>query len=525
MPLILHIFRKDAQRMWKEIAVSLALLAWLTRMDSWRAGDAPDSTEGWLNLLLPLVWSYLVALCVLQDPVPGERQFWLTLPHSRATLPGAKILFIAAFIHLPYLLSTAVVVQARGFDPLHFIPRLMEKQLLLLLAVTLPSLALASVARNAMQFIILALSLAGAAILVVGNGNLEGFSYRRLTWQRMDDIRCGLVFLLLALVAVAVIWFQYRQRRTPVSRVAGCVGLLAAALAYLWLPSRSLAALESALSPAILSSPVRVRVLQPGEKKDPDIFSYQRGNAIGIAVPVEVSGASTHLEKSSLQMFSLELDGPGGLHLSPTQPGPGRKPPTFMAGTATSTVSGINRTPDFLILTMEPSLYARAARAPVNVSGYFLLEERRSTGLISVPNTARIRVPDLGLCAGSSGGGNLYREDMLRIACESPDALPLTSVTLTDTVTGRQWKSGLRTASTSVPYPSYAWLSPMQRGEAFFQLTSGDATQQGSQWLVPRQTLDHYRMEVEPQPVIGTAVVDFKLAGIDLRKFVVRHAR
>jgi hypothetical protein len=83
MPLILHIFRKDARRLWKEIAGTLALLGWLTQLDSWRGGYTPGVTEGWLNLLLPLAWGCLAALAVLQDPVPGERQFWLTLPCPR----------------------------------------------------------------------------------------------------------------------------------------------------------------------------------------------------------------------------------------------------------------------------------------------------------------------------------------------------------------------------------------------------------------------------------------------------------
>jgi hypothetical protein len=534
MPLILHIFRKDATHLWKEISVTWALLAWLTHADSWRAGDTPGSTEGWLNLLVPLVWSYLIALCVLQDPVPGERQFWLTLPHTRVTLVAAKGLFIAAFIHLPYLISTAVVVSARGFDPLHFLPRLLQKQLFLLVALTLPSLALASIARNAMQFIILAISLAGAAILVAGDGDPAAFSYSRIPWVHADEGRYVVTLLVLALGSIAVAWLQYRERRTLLSRITGFAGVLAAAALYLWMPLRSSASLEAALSPVHPGSPVSVRALPRGQKPDP-VGYYSAGNTVNLAIPIEidVNGTQHHFR---LARLALEINAPGGLHFRAGRVNPGRKPPSFVAGAVNSqprppwflaspgafggTRFPDTRLPDFLIMTMERSVYNRVARIPVTVTGQFLLEGYRRTAVTTVPNNARTIVPDLGMCGSSTSGGGLFREDMLVLSCESPEEIPLTSVALTDISTGLQWQGGLRTAVTNVPYPSNTWLSPMRRGEAFFQLNSGDVSRPGSQWQAPLAILGHYRFEVDPQPVVGLAAVDFEFRGIELSRFV-----
>ena len=66
MKMLLHTLRKDVRRLWPAALLSLVLLAMLTRADRWRFDTMIGSTEGWLNLVLPLAWACLIALSVLE---------------------------------------------------------------------------------------------------------------------------------------------------------------------------------------------------------------------------------------------------------------------------------------------------------------------------------------------------------------------------------------------------------------------------------------------------------------------------
>ena len=69
-------------------------LAALANSDGWRADWIPSSMEGWLNLLLPLVWACVAALAVQEEPLVGDRNFWTTRPYRWPSLLGAKLMFV-----------------------------------------------------------------------------------------------------------------------------------------------------------------------------------------------------------------------------------------------------------------------------------------------------------------------------------------------------------------------------------------------------------------------------------------------
>ena len=105
MRLTLHILEKDTRRLWWQIAVTFVLLAALARMDAERADFIPGPAEGWLTLLLLAAWGFLLALLVLEEPLVGDRQFWITRPYRWPALLAAKLVFAALFIHFPSLLA------------------------------------------------------------------------------------------------------------------------------------------------------------------------------------------------------------------------------------------------------------------------------------------------------------------------------------------------------------------------------------------------------------------------------------
>src|ERR1035438_3213039 len=148
MKLVLHTFRKDVRRLWPAALVSLVLLATLTRTDRWRSDTLVSSAEGWLNLVVPLAWACLIALAVLEEPLAGDRHFWLTRPHRWPALLAAKLIFALLFVHVPSLIADAYILAAHGFPPFESLPHLLWKQLAFAAFVTLPALALAAMIRS-----------------------------------------------------------------------------------------------------------------------------------------------------------------------------------------------------------------------------------------------------------------------------------------------------------------------------------------------------------------------------------------
>jgi len=514
MRLAVHIVLKDARHLWKEIVVTWVLLAWLTYLDSVRSGYQPDAAEGWLNILLPLAWCWLAGLCVLQDPVPGERQFWIALPLRHRSVIAAKALFVLAMIHLPYLVSNAVVLSARGFNPIEYLPRLLEKQLLVLIAITLPSLALASVVQNAMQFIVCAIAIFAAALVSdkTGTFSMAPFTFSARPW--MDETRLAIALSVLALASLVLLNLQYRSRRTLLSRYVGLAAIMVSGLVSVWLPLVFTAKLAAAWRPATQSYPLTIR-LKPGVSYSSAPFA---SGGVNIAIPVEPLSRAANL---SVELLALEIETPDGRRIK-ANPAPGNR-------AQRESIASFDRfsSPhaDFVALVMERGIYKEIGNLPVTVRGDLIAEFHREGMKANAPAETRVDVPTLGLCTSSNAFGSLIREGGIRLECESPREIPHTPVILIDSVTTREWKSGLGQASAFVSHPTNTLLSPLFRKEAYFQLTWRDTTRPGSQWQVPQEVASHYRMEIEPQPVTGRAVIPFELRDIRLNESLINHSK
>ncbi len=142
----------------------------LTINDRWRGDSVIGTTEGWLNLLLPLAWACLLAFAVLEEPLTGDRHLWLTRPYRWQTLLSAKLLFALAFVHLPSLLAAMYIVTARGFSLKESLPHLLAGQVTLAAAITLPAIAMAALVGTFTQFMTLLFAVAAAAIFVTSGG-------------------------------------------------------------------------------------------------------------------------------------------------------------------------------------------------------------------------------------------------------------------------------------------------------------------------------------------------------------------
>lgn len=510
MQIAIHILRKDARHLWREVALTLALLVWLTHLDSGRSGYLPGITEGWLNLLLPLAWGYLSAACVLQDPIPGERQFWLAIPCPRGQLLASKALFLAIFIHLPYLISNVVTMASRGFAPWQFVPRLAQQQLLLMFAITLPCLALATLVRNAMQFIVATVAILGLAVVFVGSAEPGAFSFQPAPFIRVDEVRQWMAMGLLAVFSVAVAVVQYRTRRSRISQLAGAAGLLAVAALVVWLPPEATSTVELALLPSALrATPVTLSV---ADRRWPFESNAFVRNGVAVAIPLSMTNAPSRQE-GRFQQLSFELIEPNGIHHKAEQVAPRSNGAPLLANIGD---------PDWEILTLERSLFQRLADVPVTLRGYLTVQRLVDRPPVSIPASGPVSVADRSHCFRGDVDGGLLRENGLRVVCESPAGLSDNMIRLTDTKTGHAWEHGLGMAMSFVTYPRSTWLSPVERKEAFYQLTAMDTTRPGSQWMVPNDIGTHSRLEVVPRALAGQSATSFELRGIRLRRYLMK---
>jgi len=283
MKLVLHTFKKDVRRLRPAVVVSLALLAMLASADRWRLDTMVGAAEGWLNLVLPLAWACLIALAVLEEPLAGDRHFWLTRPHRWPALLAAKFIFALLFVHLPSLIADAYILAAHGFSPFMALPQLLWKQLALAAFLTLPAMAVSALIRSFTQFMMWVFALAGATVFTYVNAT----SRHPYTTVRPDDfLRVDLAAFLLATGAIAILWFQYRRRRAFIGRAVGIATVvLAGALAGL-VPASAGSRARALLHP--IRTPLALRMAPPSSWRPP----FVTGSAImpAAALPVALTG-------------------------------------------------------------------------------------------------------------------------------------------------------------------------------------------------------------------------------------------
>ena len=132
----LHIFAKDAKHLWMEISLSLLVTAAFVVLypHTWRpaqialSGAENPQLHQQLNKLaqafvglVPVSWWLLIARAVHGESLVGRRQFWITRPYQWPALLGAKLLFIAVFILVPFFAAQSLLLAEAGFDPGHYL--------------------------------------------------------------------------------------------------------------------------------------------------------------------------------------------------------------------------------------------------------------------------------------------------------------------------------------------------------------------------------------------------------------------
>ena len=500
MHLILHIFKKDARRLWWAIGVTLLLQARLAYLDARRADAIAPTEEGWLTALLLLSWACLLVLAVQDDPLPGDRQFWITRPYRWPVLLGSKLLFAAACVHVPYLLADIAVLGARGFQPWQWVPQLAAKQLMLAAGLTLPAIALAAAFEGFANLALTGVIVAGAAVY------LAGISPSLLShWRAAEDVRAVALLALLAVAAAAIIAMQFARRATLRSRILGIAALLVAGFALGYLSPVFLVRVRAAVEPI----PARIAFRLDAKRRPSAWPLLVESGWVRIALPVNLSGVPGGSE-AYFDLPALEVETPDRRYRGTTV-----HDETF--GNAKSELQLVYAGPDWLMFWMRRPVYEALKNGAVEVKATLVIALHRMGQRTWMPVGANRPAAGAGRCFNtvmadpSRGPAGM---SIVRVVCESPAGF-------SEEPRAALWlPSALRTAPAPNEQES-RWAGQQLTNLSGTELLSPLGRVQTSILLtqVSREDLASARVEIVPDKPEGWAVVDLDAHGIRLQDY------
>jgi hypothetical protein len=298
--MIWHILRKDLRLLWLPAAVVILVLAALTQFDVWRYDYEAGLAETVLNILLPLAWSLLIALAVQQEPLISDTAFWLSKPYRRGALLGSKLLFAVVAVHAPLLLAHVTVLVLHGFSP--FASALLWEQTQVFVAVTIPSLAIASVTSSLASFGWCVLAV--GAVALVTDSALIG---RRNPYAATDWMPLILVAGLVALGGLVLIALQYARRTRSAARSIGFGSAAAAVLLYMFVPRDLTARMQCAVE-TDPGGQLAVTFAPNGSHKPPVRWSIP--GKVPVFIPVQVAGMDGR-DVVAAEQLSIRVSRPG----------------------------------------------------------------------------------------------------------------------------------------------------------------------------------------------------------------------
>jgi hypothetical protein len=501
----LHIFRKDAKRLWPAIAVSLAVLATLARQDRWRSDFLPGAVEGYLNLLVPVIWAALLGLAVELDAIAGETQFWITRPFRRGALIGAKLLFAGLFVHLPAFLADCYILSARGFSPPRYLWPLLSKQLVLAGTLTLPSLALASLVRSFAHFM---LEMVGVAALVLVLSSALGTTQLFYLWPPFPAVRGQAVVTVVALASAVILYLQYGSRRIAASRVVAAGAATGAALLFsFFLPSTAVAVRAAA-------RPVQARLALQLDPTRP--YGHGFGRDVAVQLPISLTGLpeGTHAEMVGMWSEISATGGPSYRERMPTSLPSSESRPYRL-----SIINGrlVDQSPESILLQFAHSTYEALAYWPLTLRGEAAVRLFHREPAVGMVIGETRDVEGVGRCTTSMATVRL-EEQMVKLECESPLRSPYrTRAALVTPGWLVNWTHALGDARSATPGPVLTWLSPLYRDNTYWQLAENPIGP-GSRWLVPLRWAPGARIEITPERDAGYASLRYEFRDLNLRQ-------
>ena len=185
-------------------------------------------------VLIPFSWWLLIERTVHAETLIGDKQFWITRPIDWKSLLSAKLLFLLAFLYLPFAIAQCIELNRAGFPILPALPGLLFLLILVTGILVVPLLTLAVLTRNFSRLLLtsLGLLLAVAAIAYVANK----FDSNSVSTPYSDRFS---IPILLVFGGFAIV-FQYARRKTWLARAVLLPLPLVIALIATFMPNRSM---------------------------------------------------------------------------------------------------------------------------------------------------------------------------------------------------------------------------------------------------------------------------------------------
>jgi hypothetical protein len=421
---ILNIFRKDTRRFWPEIVLSLAITAalvwigpyqWMDESGAHHELEVLRSLAGLLEFLMVIGWVLLVSRVVHAEPLVGDRQFWLTRPYEWKKLLAAKMLFVAAYLYLPFLLMQCILLARAGFAPVHWIPALLFNLLLVSAVIVLPLTATAAISSN---FGRMALIVVGALLclwlLAVAS---QLMSFNSAPNNNFDTPIGNLLSYGLALaICGAAIVVQYSARRVRVA-VLLLIGLsVCVILIFFFAPDRMLTDRTHPQASGAFPIQLSADASQPMSKE-----RWSSTSQIGTMVSVRVSGvADGYAVLFDDAKFSLRAA--DGSHWTSAWQHLGHV--------------GGNGAKDHVWITivMPKAVYDKFSGIPLQVHLTVAFTQARIARVTRISDPYdESPIPDVGYCKVIGFRSQQGQSMPYHLSCRSPVQLPLTEITSTGT--------------------------------------------------------------------------------------------
>lgn len=333
------------------------------------------NAEALVDLLLPVAWWYLITALVHQEPLPGDRQFWVTRPYSWKSLLAAKLVFIFLFVNLTLAVGDCLILTAHGFSAAAQWKSLLWRQIPFTAAVLIPPLALGALTRNLSQ-VIIALLLVILRIVVNSipfETAIPGGS-SAVAWT---DATISTVVFLIALAAIILI--QYRRRLTWLARTL--------AVAFVILPGFSIPVRwqldwQARVKPPSLDGSAIKIVFNPGRAPRTPPATVPKLKLVSVALPVAVNGSPDGVEFVS-RLATLAIRDNGR--------------PTWSTDGEGATLER-DKTGYWETIFIPAAAFASTRSKPVTVRMTAVVSAFRKTEFRAPLETGPVPVPDVGIC-------------------------------------------------------------------------------------------------------------------------------
>jgi len=390
----LHIFKKDVRYLRWEIGISLALMAIFAFMQLQR-GFLRYANAANFSYLLLCFWGFFCARLIQAEPIPGDRQFWITRPYEWRSLLLAKLLFMAILIALPLLAADAAVLAMEGFSVASNAVGLVWSLLLITAGTLLAFCAFATLTKGLAEWMLGAIATLGVLYAIAATSN-SGI-WAGVEWMR----EYGYVAIVLIAAAAVLLW-QYSRRGTAAAMAMMAAGWLGSSAFINYSHSSWALELETRFSkPKVDPSPVRIAFRAGAARTHKDVPPL-RQQSVSLAIPVDISGLGEGMDLISDAVSIAVKD--GALTI-PTRKGwPGS--------------NYLQHLPDGYRLLVQVDRSVLARKSPVDVAlTLYLTTLRDSASRVIIPGQA-VDVPGAGRCRDITDERDSW------IVCESPLRAP-----------------------------------------------------------------------------------------------------